>query len=477
MASELKSKTVHGLLWSSIDRFSTQGISFVFSIFLARILTPRDYGIVAMIVVFTAIAQSFVDSGFSSALIRKPDLNEKDKSTALLFNIVVGVVCYGILFLLAPLIANFYHEPILSPIVKITGLSVIFNSLCVVQRALFTIDVDFKTQAKISLICTLATGIIGLAMAYKGYGVWALVVQSTAATLINCLLLWYFSGWRPRSGFHKESFNYLFGYGSKLLASGLLDVIYNNTYPILIGKFYTPAQLGFYSRAQTYVALPSSNITGILQRVTFPILSSIQDDKERLAVDYRRILRLSAFIIFPLMIGMAAVADPLVRVLITSKWEGCIVYLQILCFSMMWYPIHAINLNLLQVKGRSDLFLRLEIVKKVLGVAVLCITLPINITAMCIGLVVFSIIALFINTYYTGKLINVGYLRQLKDLLPIFTNSLVMGGIAYFAVLMIDSNIIKLMIGTIVGLIYYISTAYLCKSEELKEVWAIIRRK
>lgn len=477
MSDNLKVKAARGLFWSSVDRFSSQGISFVFSIFLARILDISDYGIVAMIVVFMAVAQAFVDSGFSSALIRKPDLNEEDKSTAFYFNIVVGLACYGILFIASPLIANFYDEPLLSPIIRVTGLSIIFNSLCVVQRALFTIAVDFKTQAIISLACTVISGVVGLVMAYNGYGVWALVAQSTVSTFFNFVLLWLCSRWRPVTRFSKASFRYLFNFGSKLLASGLLDTLYNNAYPIVIGKFYNSAQLGLYSRAQSYASLPSSNITGILQRVTFPVLSLMQDDDERLALNYRRLLRVSAFVVFPLMVMLAAVAAPLIRVMITSKWDGCVGFLQILSLAMMWYPIHAINLNLLQVKGRSDLFLRLEIYKKILGVLILICTIPLGVTAMCWGLVVGSVFSLVMNTYYTGKLIKVGFFIQMKDLLPTLVNSVIMGGIAYYIVNNIDSSIISLIAACSMATAFYFTTSYLLKFPELKEVLLIIKRK
>lgn len=477
MSDNLKVKAARGLFWSSVDRFSSQGISFVFSIFLARILDISDYGIVAMIVVFMAIAQAFVDSGFSSALIRKPDLNEEDKSTAFYFNIVVGLACYGILFIASPLITDFYDEPLLSPIIRVTGLSIIFNSLCVVQRALFTIAVDFKTQAIISLACTVISGIVGLVMAYNGYGVWALVAQSTISTFLNFVLLWLCSRWRPVTGFSRASFRYLFNFGSKLLASGLLDTLYNNAYPIVIGKFYNSAQLGLYSRAQGYASLPSSNITGILQRVTFPVLSLMQNDDERLALNYRRLLRVSAFVVFPLMVMLAAVAAPLIRVMITSKWDGCVGFLQILSLAMMWYPIHAINLNLLQVKGRSDLFLRLEIYKKILGVLILICTIPLGVTAMCWGLVIGSVFSLVMNTYYTGKLIKVGFFIQMKDLLPTLVNSVIMGGIAYYIVNKIDSSIISLIAACSMATAFYFTTSYLLKFPELKEVLLIIKRK
>jgi len=476
MSDNLKAKATRGLFWSSVDRFSSQGISFVFSIFLARILDISDYGIVAMIVVFMAVAQAFVDSGFSSALIRKPDLNEEDKSTAFYFNIVVGLTCYGILFIASPLIADFYDEPLLSPIIRVTGLSIIFNSLCVVQRALFTIAVDFKTQAIISLACTVISGVVGLVMAYNGYGVWALVGQSTISTFLNFVLLWLCSRWRPVTGFSKASFRYLFNFGSKLLASGLLDTLYNNAYPIVIGKFYNSAQLGLYSRAQGYASLPSSNITGILQRVTFPVLSLMQDDDQKLANNYRRLLRMSAFVVFPLMIGLAAIADPLIRVLITSKWAGCIIYLQIICFGMMLYPIHALNLNLLQVKGRSDLFLRLEILKKIIGVCALCITIPFGITAMCIGLVVVSVVALYINTYYTGKLLSLGFLMQIKDLVPFFILSMLVGLLMYYVPISINNDLYRLVSGGLIGIVSYVGLAALFRIKEFNELINLIRK-
>jgi len=472
----LKQKTTKGLFWSSVERFSNQGMSFFFSVILARMLAPSDFGIIAMITIFFAVAQSFVDSGFSNALVRKTDRREEDFSTCFYFNIGVGIIAYIVLFLIAPLVASFYNQPILSPIIRITGLGVVLNSLCVVQQALFTIKIDFKSQAKVTLSATIISGIVGVVLAYQGYGVWALVWQGVVMSLVRMGLLWLMSKWRPKAGFSKDSFHYLFGYGSKLLASGLLDTIYNNIYPIVIGKFYTPAQLGNYSRALSFAQLPSSNITSILQRVTFPVLSTIQDDIPRLQANYRRLLKLSAFIIFPLMTGLAAVAFPLIRVVLTPKWEGCSLYLQIICFALMWYPIHAINLNLLQVKGRSDLFLRLEIIKKIVGVCIMCITIPLGITAMCIGMVVSSLISLFINTYYTGKLINIGCLKQMRDLTPIFINSLIMGGIVYFSIQISDNDILQLSLSIIVGVLSYIGGASMITRSELKEFRNLFKR-
>jgi polysaccharide biosynthesis protein len=472
----LKQKTTKGLFWSSVERFSNQGVSFIFSIVLARMLAPRDFGIVAMIGIFFAVAQSFVDSGFSNALVRKTDRREEDLSTCFYFNIGVGIVAYIVLFLIAPFIANFYKQPILSLIIRITGLGVVLNSLCVVQQALFTIRIDFKSQAKVTLSATIISGIVGVVLAYLGYGVWALVWQGVVMSLVRMGLLWLMSKWRPKTGFSKDSFHYLFGYGSKLLASGLLDTIYNNIYPIVIGKFYSPAQLGNYSRALSFAQLPSSNITSILQRVTFPVLSTIQDDIPRLQANYRRLLKLSAFIVFPLMTGLAAVAFPMVRIILTPKWEGCSLYLQIICFALMWYPIHAINLNLLQVKGRSDLFLRIEIIKKIVGVCIMCITIPLGITAMCIGMVASSLISLFINTYYTGKLIDIGYLKQMRGLLPILFNSLLMGSMVYLFIQLFNNDFVKLIIGVFIGAISYIGGAIFFSKQELKECWSLFKR-
>lgn len=409
-----------------IERFATQGVQFLFGIILARLLSPDDYGIIAMPLVFLAIAQCFIDSGFSSALVRKPDLKEEDLSTAFYFNIMVGIVCYSILFFTSPLIADFYNTPILSDLLKVTALATLFNPLCAVQQTILTRKIDFRTQAVISLASALISGIIGISMAYNGYGVWSLVLQQVGGYVLRTILMWSLSGWRPKLLWSWDSFRYLWEFGNKLLASGLLDTIYSNIYPIVIGKFFSAKDLGNYTRAQNFSTLPSSNITGVLQRVTFPVLSKMQNEDERLAINYRKILRLSALLIFPLMMMLSAVADPLVRILLTDKWEDCIILLQILCFSMMWYPIHAINLNLLQVKGRSDLFFRLEVIKKLMATVVMCITIPNGIIWMVSGGIVTSMISLIINTYYTGKLIKVGYLIQMKDLLPIFALSFTM---------------------------------------------------
>lgn len=447
-------------------------------IIMARILTPEDYGLVGMLAIFIAVSQSLIDSGFSQALIRKQDRSEIDNSTVFYFNVAVGIILYAILFLSAPLIASFYNEPLLTPITRAIGLSLVFNSLTVVQRALLTVKLDFKTQAQASLSGAIVSGIIGIYMAYAGYGVWSIVWQQLSNLAIITLLLWILSHWKPIWSYSWKSFKELFGFGSKLLASGLLDTIYRNMYLIVIGKVFKASELGFYTRAHQFTDFASSNITGIFQRVTYPVLCTIQNDDVRLSDVYRRLLKTSAFIIFPLMMGLAAVAKPMVISFLTEKWLFCATLIQILCLSQMWYPVHAINLNLLQVKGRSDLFLRLEIIKKILGVVILCVTLPFGLIVMCWGMLASSIISLIINTYYTGKLIHLGFFKQMKDLLPILLLSLATGSVVYLTVTFIPMNSwVALSIGMAEGILIYTIFARLFKFSEFSELISIIRRK
>ena len=473
--STLKDKTVKGVIWSCIDRFSAQGIQFVFSILIARLLLPEDYGVIAMLNIFLAVSQTFIDSGFGAALIRKIDRTEIDFSTVFYFNIVVAVVFYGILYFSASTIASFYETPLLEPITKIVALNLIINSLSGIHNAKLSIAIDFKSRAKISIITTLIIGMVGLWIAYAGYGVWALVVQSLFSSILRTAMLWSVVKWRPKLLFSWKSFKELFSFGSKLLVSGLLDTVYNNLYTIIIGKIFSPSTLGVYSKANSLAQFPSTNITCVLQTVTFPVLSTIQNENERLADAYKRFLNLSAFIMFPLMVGLAAVADPFIRIVLTDKWEGAIIILQIICFALMWYPIHAINLNILQVKGRSDYFLKLELIKKVQGVLFLIITVPMGLVAMCYGKVLSSLISIIWNTYYTNKLIGYGFFSQMKDLLPILAHSLIMGGIVLLVVHFLPSLWLKLLGGILSGMIYYTVGAYIMKFPELFELCAMLK--
>lgn len=476
MAESLRGKTLKGMIWSFAENFSLQGIQFIIGILLARVLSPSDYGMVGMLAIFTAVSQTLINSGFSTALVRKNDRTQADLSTTFYFNIVVGFVLYFVLFFSGPLIADFYNTPLLSDLIKVTAISLILNSLCIVQQALFTIKMDFKTQAKISVIGALVTGAGGIAMAYTGFGVWSIVWPGVFGGAVRCILLWIWGKWRPTWEYSWKSFKELFGFGSKLLASGLIDTIYNNIYPIIIGKKFSAADLGQYTRADGYANLPATTVTGVLGRVTFPLLCQIQDDDNRLQSTYRQLIKLSAYVVFPIMIGLAALAKPLIIFMITAKWAECVPYLQILCFSLMWYPIHALNLNLLQVKGRSDLFLRLEIIKKILGVAVLIIAIPFGIIWMCVGRIFTSIICLAINTYYTGRLINVGFFKQMGDLLPILILSLSMGAIVIAVNLFINGLLLQIIIGLITGLVYYLSISYIIKSKELLYLLSLLKK-
>lgn len=445
---------------------------------MARILTPADYGLVGMLAIFIAVSQSLIDSGFSQALIRKQDRSEIDNSTVFYFNIAVGVGLYFILFFCAPLIADFYNEPQLIPITRFIGLSLILNSFAVVQRALLTVSLDFKTQAKASFVGAILSGTIGISMAYTGFGVWAIVWQQISNLATVTILLWILSRWKPIWDYSWKSFRELFGFGSKLLASGLLDTIFKNLYLIVIGKFFKAPDLGYYTRAHQFADFASSNITGIFQRVTYPVLCTIQNDDIRLTDVYRRLLKTSAFVIFPLMMGLAAVAKPMIISFLTEKWLFSAILIQILCFSQMWYPMHAINLNLLQVKGRSDLFLKLEIIKKIITVIMLCITLPFGLIPMCLGMIVSSIIALVINTHYTGKLIHLGFLRQMKDLLPTLLLSIAIGAIVYITVTYIPmESWVALSVGVIEGILLYAGLTRLLRFSEFNELLSIIRRK
>ena len=473
--SSLKDKTVKGVIWSAVDRFSAQGIQFVFSILIARLLVPEDYGVVAMLGIFMAVSQTFIDSGFGAALIRKVDRTEEDFSTVFYFNIVVATLFYFALFFAAPAIANFYNTPLLESITKVVALNLIIGSLSGIHNAKLSIAIDFKSRAKISIVSTLLTGAVGLWMAYAGYGVWALVVQNLFSSAIRTVLLWVIVKWYPKLVFSWKSFKELFSFGSKLLASALLDTLYNNIYTLVIGKVFSPTTLGVYSKANSLAQFPSSNITSVLQGVTFPVLSTIQNEDDRLADAYKRFLKIAAFVVFPLMIGLSAVADPFIRLVLTDKWEGAIYLLQIMCFWMMWYPIHAINLNILQVKGRSDYFLKLEIIKKIQGVIVLCVTVPMGIVAMCYGSLISSIICLVWNTHYTKKLIGYGFFAQMKDLLPIILHALVMGLIVAIVVHFMPTLWLKLIVGVLSGIIYYISGAYVMKFPEMDELLTILK--
>lgn len=476
MSNSLKKDTTNGVFWSLIERFGTQGVQFLVMLVMARLLSPNDYGVVGLLVVFVSIAQAFVDGGFSQALIRKKDRTEIDNSTVFYFNIVVSVVIYLIFYLFAPYVSVFYNMPTLTPFMRVICLSIIINAFGVVQRALFNANIDFKAQAKASLIAIVISGAIGILLALRGFGPWALVWQQLSNLIVNTLFLWIYSEWRPLLAYSWKSFNELFSFGSKLLATSLLNAIYNNIQTIVIGKLYSAKSLGLYSRAAHFADLPSQQFTSVFMRVTFPVLCKVQDDMERLTSVYRRMLRVSAYIVFPLLIGMAAVAHPMIEVFIGKQWIECAYMLQIICFAEMWYPIHAINLDILQVSGRSDLFLKIEIYKKIVSLSLLALSAPFGIIAMCYSNLLSSLICLYINTYYSSKILGISLLSQLKDLFPTITLAIVMFAIVQIIIFFIPNVFVQLIVGIIVGVVVYVSLSYILRFSELKELISLRKK-
>lgn len=477
MSENLKKDTTKGVFWSLIERFGTQGVQFLVMLVMARLLSPNDYGVVGLLVVFVSIAQAFVDGGFSQALIRKKDRTEIDNSTVFYFNIVVSVVIYLIFYLFAPYVSVFYNMPTLTPFMRVICLSIIINAFGVVQRALFNANIDFKAQAKASLIAIVISGAIGISLALRGFGPWALVWQQLSNLIVNTLFLWIYSEWRPLLAYSWKSFKELFSFGSKLLATSLLNAIYNNIQTIVIGKLYSAKSLGLYSRAAHFADLPSQQFTSVFMRVTFPVLCKVQDDMERLTSVYRRMLRVSAYIVFPLLIGMAAVAHPMIEVFIGKQWIECAYMLQIICFAEMWYPIHAINLDILQVSGRSDLFLKIEIYKKIVSLSLLALSAPFGIIAMCYSNLLSSLICLYINTYYSSKILGISLLSQLKDLFPTITLAIVMFAIVQIIIFFIPNVFVQLIVGIIVGVVVYVSLSYILRFQEFNELVSLRKKR
>ena len=416
--TSVKQESIQGVKWSAFEKCAVQGIQFVLGIILARLLEPSDYGVIGMHAIFLAVSQTFVDSGFSSALIRKIDRTEDDFCTAFYFNIAIAVACYVLLFVAAPWISDFFHTPILCPILRIQTVTLITNSLMAVHVTRLTIDVNFKALSIRSILSTIVSGIVGIILAYVGWGVWALVVQSLLASIINLVFIWIYCKWYPQRPFSRESFHNLFSYGSKLLVSGLINTIYSNLTTLVIGRKFTALDLGVYNRGTSLPALPVNNINTALQRVLFPILSRFQNDEHLLMAYYRKYIGIVSMVLFFICCLIAAIGRPLVLLLLTSKWEACIIYLQIFSFAIMFDHLCIINHTLLLSVGRSDLFLKLELIKKPVFIAILLAAIPFGVLGICISKIISTQAAVVMNTYYTGKLFKFGYWAQMKDFLP-----------------------------------------------------------
>lgn len=475
--SDLVAKTKKGLQWSFIDRFMTQGIQLVITLLLARLLGPSEFGLVGMLAVFIAIANVFVDSGFTSALIRKMDRNESDLITAFYYNIAIAFMCYLALYVCAPYVAIFYNQSELQLILQILGVSVILNAFSLIPRVKLTLAMNFKTQAIVSIISVVISGMVAIFLARNNFGVWALVAHALINACCNTLLLNIFEPWRPSGNISKSSFEYLFGYGSKLLLSGLLDVGYNNLYQIIIGKKFSPALVGQYTQANQLASVSALTLTGVIQRVTFPMFSQMQDDPGKMENAYRMTLKVSAILIFPLLIGLGLIAEPLLTEIIGEEWRGAAVLLSIISLGYMLYPIHAINLNFLQVTGRSDLFLKVEILKKILGVGILLCCIPYGVSVMCMGMTLSSYVSLILNTYYTAKLTSISQWQQCKDLLPIWLAVLVSAGFAYWLGLYWQAYPwIQIVINLFVALLVYTFYLFIAQKNILLHMISAIRR-
>ena len=431
MSESLKDKTVKGIGWSAIDNISSYAVTFVVGLILARLLTPDDYGLIGIITIFTAICGCFINAGFGTALIRKKDATEADFCTVFVCNLIMSIALYWILFLLAPYIASYFRREELVPLVRVTSLSMIISAFSIVQSTRLTKRIDFKSQTMITISSAIVRSVVGLAMAFSGFGVWSIVGQSLSGSITSTILLCYVNKWIPRLRFSKESFRYLFGFGSKLLISDIITTIWNQVYNVVIGRYYQPATLGQYTRAKMFDGLLSSNLTVVIQRVTFPVLSELQDDKVRLKSGYRRVIRATMLISCWGSLMIAAVAKPMIIVLVVDQWIEASYYLQIILFSTMLFPLHSINLNMLLVLGRSDLFLKLEIYKKTIAVIPIVLGIFIGIYWMLISSVIVGVIHYYINAYYSGKLLGYTFIDQVKDIMPSFLISLAGAGIAY----------------------------------------------
>ena len=466
----LRNTTIKGVGWSFTDGILSKGVIFLVGIVLARLLSPEEYGLIGILMIFIVVSESIVNSGLSSALIRKQEATEEDFSTVFITNLILSFVMYGVLFLCAPLISTFFERPQLTILLRVMGVIVIINALSLVPLAKLTRNIDFKSITICSFSSAIVSGAVGISMAFIGYGVWSLVGQQISKQLTYTLALWIVNKWLPKLQFSTDSFKELWGFGWKLLVSGLIDTIWREIYKVVIGKFYTPATLGQYTQAHQYSDLFSSNLTSVIQRVSYPVLSKIQNERERLKQAYRQVIKVTMLVTFVFMFGLAGCAESFIYVLIGEQWLPCVPYLQILCFSMALYPLHAINLNMLQVQGRSDLFLKLEIIKKFIAICPLLLGIFIDIYWMLIGSVIVGWFAYYLNAYYSGPYLNYSVYAQIKDILPSMSLALGMAAVVFLIGLIPLSPYALLPIQTITGAIIVFAV---CESFKLDEYMQI----
>ena len=480
----LKQRALWGVFWSFLERAGTSCVTFVVTIVLARLLTPADYGAIGMLSVFICVSQALVECGFSSALIQKQNRDEADYATVFWCNLGISFICYGLLWISSGLIADFYKMPILQSVLKIYGISIVIGALFAVQVARLTALLDFKTQAKVSLIRSILSGLVGVSLAYYGYGVWALVGQAVSSNIIAMILYLIFTRWIPAFSFSRQSFQSLFGFGSRLMAANLLGVVYNNVAPLIIGRKFTAEDLGYYSRGCSLAGLPGGIIEGIFSKVLFPVLSSIQDDEARLKRTYNRYLKLVTSIVAPLMLCFAAIAKPLVVLLIGEKWLPCVPYLQLLAIGWMIDPIVSVNLIVLYVKGKTDVVLKLEIIKKIIAIVIVVLSVHFGIIWLCVGRVVYGFVALFLNLHFCAPYIGMGIARQIREVASIYSSSIFVAICTWIVASlfwesesygMIVRSATSCMAGAFVGGVVFIALGWLLKFELVQSVCGFLR--
>lgn len=470
----LKDKTVKGVGWSAIDNVAQYAVTFIVGIVLARLLSPDDYGLIGIISIFTAVCTSLINGGFGSALIRKKDVTDDDYNTAFIVNLGMSLLLYVVIFICSPFIAKFFNRHELVLLTRVSSLGMIIGALALVQQTRLTKRIDFKTQTKITLFASVTSGFIGIVMALLGFGVWSLVAQALTVQGLKTILLWFFNHWVPRLRFSKRSFQDLFGFGWKLMVSNVLDTVWKELYQVVVGKFYSPGTLGQYTRAKGFAQLFSSNLTTVIQRVTYPVLSDIQDDKTRMVSAYRRIIKITMFITAVSMLSLGAVSKPLIYCLIGPKWNEAATYLPLICIGSSLYPLQAINLNMLQVQGRSDLYLVLEIVKKVIGLAPFFVGAFIGIMPMLYMNLVIGVVYFFLNSYFSGKYLGYSSWMQLKDIAPSYGVAVAVAMSVWFFKYLPISYWVILPIQIVVGVVVFIVLCRTFKLEEYKETKGII---
>lgn len=460
------SQVSKGFIWSCIERFSTQGVSFLVSIIVARLVMPDSYGLVAIIQVFTSFAQIFIDSGFGNALIQKKDRDEIDFHTVFIFNLVVSSFLYLVLFSAAPVIARFYGEPKLIVLTRCIGLNLILSSLSIVQKARLTISLDFKTQSKASLTATIVSGVVGICLAYRGLECWAIVGQQVVMQLVLSVMLIVVTKWVPKFAFSWKSFKQLFSFGSKLLINNLITGVYLNIYNLVIGKWYSPASLAYYNRAFTLTQLPSINIEAVLQRIIYPITCSLQDDLTELKNAYFKYLHLSHFIMLPLLMYLCVFAKPIIVVLLTDKWLPAAPYVSIYCINFVFYPWLDQSVSIMNAFGRSDANLKATMIKRPISFLILILTIGFGVKAICLGVVINTIIELCISLWFNKKILKISFLDQIKSQNDIIVTTMFVAMSTLVVNYIIPNPYLELLIGALVLLIILLFFSYYFKMPE-----------